>query len=339
MDRDRPTEMIPIPAVSEFEVVLRGYDRAQVRETIERLDADVRIALTDRDAAVARSSDLASQLSAVHGEMESLRRKLATTAAPTYETMGERIAHMLRLAEEEAAEIRRTAHTDTGTLREEAQAMREQTEARQQKTAAEAERIRLKAESDAAKSLTAVGQKAADVRSAAEQKATTLVADAEARRDRLMRESDERNKRADEDFEISLRERRREAARIEAERLRVSTDEANRRVAEATSEAQSRVAAATAQSAEMIAAADRERQRIEGIRQTALRQLREVRELLAGLPADTRPPAETPATPTAATPTRPQPAQTQPIPPKSDSTQKPTGHAEVPVAPSPAKPH
>ena len=322
MDRNQPTEMIPTPALSEFEVVLRGYDRAQVRETIERLDADIRIALTDRDAAVARASDLASQLSAVHAEMESLRRKLDTAAAPTYETMGARIANMLQLAEEEAAEIRRTAHTDTATLREEVQTIREQTEAAQHSSADEVERVRAQADSDAS-----------DVLMQATAKAAALVTEAEAQRDQVARQSSERNKRADADFEISLRERRREAARTEAERLRVSTDEANRRVAEATAEAtrrvseataeaQSRLAAGQAQSAEMISQASRERDRIEGLRQQALHQLLEVRKLLGGLPPETDPTAQ----PQPAARTEPQTRQpgTEPSP-GVDSGPKATG--------------
>lgn len=335
MDRDRPTEMIPMPAVSEFEVVLRGYDRSQVREAMERLDADVRIALTDRDAAVARSSDLASQLSAVHAEMESLRRKLATSATPSYETMGERIAHMLRLAEEEGAEVRRNAHADATSVREQAQAIRDRNEAEQQQVAAGAERIRAKAERDAAAALTG-----------AERQATKMVGDAEARRDAIVRQTEERHKRAEEDFEISLRERRREAARAEAERLAQSTGEADRRVAEADAEAQARVAAAGAQSEQMIAEAEQQRQTIAAIRLSALTQLREVRDLLAKLPVDTDParPAvagstgqgartesATPANP----PSPPSPSPTSPSPTSASPTGGNTPSPNTPTERSP----
>src|SRR3954465_15002508 len=92
-----------------FDVVRKGYDREQVHETLAGLDADLRVALADRDAAVARSADLARQLQALHGEVEQLRRRAASAGAPTFENMGERISNMLRLAEEEAAEIRRAA--------------------------------------------------------------------------------------------------------------------------------------------------------------------------------------------------------------------------------------
>jgi hypothetical protein len=61
-------ESLPMhEAQHSFDVVLRGYDRSQVADTIERLEADFRIALADRDAAVSRSSDMAGQLSALHG--------------------------------------------------------------------------------------------------------------------------------------------------------------------------------------------------------------------------------------------------------------------------------
>src|SRR5687768_18609638 len=90
-------------AQHSFDVVLRGYDRHQVADTIERLEADFRIAIADRDAAVTRTADLASQLSSMHGEIESLRRKAATAAAPTFENISERIHHRLTPAGEEGA--------------------------------------------------------------------------------------------------------------------------------------------------------------------------------------------------------------------------------------------
>src|SRR4051812_49609165 len=92
-------------AQHSFDVVLRGYDRSQVADTIERLEADFRIALADRDAAVARSADMAGQLSAPHGEIEALRRQGPPAPAPTVEKISERIQHMLQLAQGEAREI------------------------------------------------------------------------------------------------------------------------------------------------------------------------------------------------------------------------------------------
>ena len=132
-----------------FDVVLRGYDRHQVAETIERLEADFRIALADRDAANARSADMAGQLQGMHAEIEQLRRNAATASAPTFENISERIQHMLQLAEEEAGEIRRVAETD-------AQAVREQTAAEERAmlerhAAGQAEVERMLTEADARK--------------------------------------------------------------------------------------------------------------------------------------------------------------------------------------------
>ena len=112
-----------------FDVVRKGYDREQVAETLAGLDADLRVALADRDAAVSRSADLARQLQALHGEVESLRRRAASASAPTFENMGERISNMLQLAEDEAAEIRRSAQEQAAALQAsvaaEAEALRE----------------------------------------------------------------------------------------------------------------------------------------------------------------------------------------------------------------------
>src|SRR4051795_3653638 len=99
-----------------FDVVRKGYDREQVAEVLAGLDADLRVAVADRDAAVARSADLARQLQALHGEVESLRRRAASASAPTFENMGERISNMLQLPEEEAAEIRRSAQEQAAAL-------------------------------------------------------------------------------------------------------------------------------------------------------------------------------------------------------------------------------
>src|SRR4051794_17528232 len=81
-DFEQPAEERLGEARHTFDVVLRGYDRQQVAEAVERLDADFRTALADRDAAMARSADLAIQLSAMHGQLESLRRRATRPERP-----------------------------------------------------------------------------------------------------------------------------------------------------------------------------------------------------------------------------------------------------------------
>src|ERR671920_758489 len=166
---DPRRELLPIhEAQHTFDVVLRGYDRSQVADTIERLEADFRIAIADRDAAVGRSADLASQLSSMHAEIDSLRRKAATASAPTFENISERIQHMLQLAEEEAGEIRRAAELDAQAVREQTAAEERALLERHAAGQAEVERM-----------LTEAHQQAEQIAQKAQQRADELVAKAQ----------------------------------------------------------------------------------------------------------------------------------------------------------------
>ena len=260
-------------AQHSFDVVLRGYDRSQVADTIERLEADFRIAIADRDAAVGRSSDLASQLSSMHGEIESLRRKAATANAPTFENISERIQHMLQLAEEEAGEIRRAAELD-------AQAVREQTAAEERAllerhAAGQAEVERMLAEAR---------QTAEQIAQKAQQRADELVAKAQERVARLDAESQARRAKEEEDFDIAQRARRAEAARAEEERERVSTQAARQRISDSEQH-----------SARIIADAEARAEAIRDVRDELTGRLLQARSLLQTLPdLGDRPQSEAP---------------------------------------------
>jgi cell division septum initiation protein DivIVA len=249
-------------AQHSFDVVLRGYDRHQVAETIERLEADFRIAIADRDAAVTRSADLASQLSAMHGEIESLRRKAAHAQAPTFENISERIQHMLQLAEEEAGEIRRSAELEAHAVREhiagEERAMLERQAAGQ----AEVERM-----------LAEARQAAEQIMQSAQLRADDLVAKAQERVARLDAESQARRAKVEEDFEIAQRARRAEAASLEEERERVSTDAARQRIS-----------SAERQAAQLVAEAEAKADAIRDVRDELTGRLLQARQLLSTLP-------------------------------------------------------
>jgi cell division septum initiation protein DivIVA len=260
---DPRREMLPNhEAQHSFDVVLRGYDRTQVADTIERLEADFRIAIADRDAAAARTADLASQLSAMHGEIESLRRKAATATAPTFENISERIQHMLQLAEEEAAEIRRAAEIDAVAVREQTAA--EERALLERHAAGQAEVERMLAEAR---------QNAEQIAAKAQIRADELVAKAQERVARLDAESQARRAKVEEDFEIAQRARRAEAARTEEERERVSTQAARQRIA-----------AAEQHSAQLIAEAEARAEAIRDVRDELTGRLLQVRQLLSSLP-------------------------------------------------------
>src|SRR5215210_2896163 len=273
---DPRRDLLPIhEAQHSFDVVLRGYDRSQVAETIERLEADFRIALADRDAAVHRSSDMASQMSAMHAEMESLRRKAATAAAPTFENISERIQHMLQLAEEEAGEIRRAAEADAMALREQTAA--EERALLERHAAGQTEVERMLAEAR---------HNAEQIAAKAQIRADELVAKAQERVARLDAESQARRAKVEEDFDIAQRSRRAEAARAEEERERVSTQAARQRIA-----------AAEQHAAGLVAEAEARAEAIREVRDELTNRLLQARQLLNSLPdlGDRSPSSATPA--------------------------------------------
>ncbi|MGY2065018.1 hypothetical protein [Blastococcus sp. SYSU DS0619] len=249
-------------AQHSFDVVLRGYDRSQVAETIERLEEDFRIALADRDAAAARTADLAGQLSALHGEVEALRRKAATASAPTFENISERIQHMLQLAEEEAAEIRHAAENDAMAVREQTAA--EERALLERHAAGQAEVERMIAE--ARHSAEQIAQKA-------QIRADELVAKAQERVARLDAESQARRAKVEEDFDIAQRARRAEAARAEEDRERVSVQAARQRIS-----------AAEQHAAQLVADAEARAEAIREVRDELTSRLVQARKLLDTLP-------------------------------------------------------
>jgi len=129
MDDDQLVPMGDTGEASGFDVVLRGYDRRQVDDYLDRVEA----ALNDADA---RHAEDAHRLTALEQQVAELRERLADaerraegrpeSAAAT----GDRIAAMLRLAEEESAAIRGAAEQEAAAAR--AAAEQEATATRQQ---------------------------------------------------------------------------------------------------------------------------------------------------------------------------------------------------------------
>jgi cell division septum initiation protein DivIVA len=143
-----------------FEVQMRGYSRRQVDEFIARCRSQIR----DLEQRVAR---------ALHDD-EELRRDLATArqqalgAKPAHEEVSERIAQILKLADDEARSQKSKAHEEIARQRNDAQSEAEKirTEAREQAermlTAAQeqAERAITSARAEAEKTVTAARNEA-----------------------------------------------------------------------------------------------------------------------------------------------------------------------------------
>ncbi|KJY32493.1 cellulose-binding protein, partial [Streptomyces sp. NRRL S-495] len=85
-----------------FDLVRRGYERAQVDERITKLVAD-------RDSALTRISALEKRIEELHLETQTAQAAVAE-AEPSYAGLGARVEKILRLAEEEAKDLREEAH-------------------------------------------------------------------------------------------------------------------------------------------------------------------------------------------------------------------------------------
>jgi len=92
---------------------MRGYDRLQVDRLIDRLSRDMTSLKADRDAAIARAEKAAEDLALARAELESVRQSAQEDAGEhNLTSVGARIAKMLHLAEQEAAEICHQARDD-----------------------------------------------------------------------------------------------------------------------------------------------------------------------------------------------------------------------------------
>jgi cell division septum initiation protein DivIVA len=172
-----------------FEMQMRGYSRRQVDEFIARCRSQIR----DLEQRLARSLD----------DQEELRRDLATSrqqalgAKPAHEEVSERIAQILKLADDEARSQKSKAHDDIAKQRNDAQAEVDKTraEAREQAermlTAAQeqAERAITSARAEADKTVTAARSEADHTTTEARKKSEAVMADAKAQAKKALDEA------------------------------------------------------------------------------------------------------------------------------------------------------
>src|SRR5215469_4958482 len=172
-----------------FEVQMRGYSRRQVDEFIARCRGQIR--------------DLEQRLARALDDSEELRRNLATArqqalgAKPAHEEVSERIAQILKLADDEARSQKSKAHEDIARQRNEAQqeADKVRAEAREQAermlTAAQeqAERAITSARAEAEKTVTAARTEAENTTSEAKKKSEAVLASSKAQAKKALDEA------------------------------------------------------------------------------------------------------------------------------------------------------
>ncbi|OZM71796.1 hypothetical protein CFN78_18380 [Amycolatopsis antarctica] len=257
--RDGRQELIPLKA--DFDVVLRGYDRTQVQQYADGVEAELRLVTGDRDAEATHARRLAWQLEELRTDNRELRATIGRISRSPIDSgaLQERLRHMLELAREEADETTERA----------------QEEAR--RTLAEAER--------SATALTRhLEQRAAELnRRAAEMEAehtalmdsgrarvAELDAEAERRRTRLDQESTSAREQAEADLTSAITTRRQQALDTAREREQAAATLAERTVRDAGARAH-----------DMVAAAESEVRTLRELREQVARQLSGTRTLLS----------------------------------------------------------
>ncbi|CAM3553266.1 hypothetical protein [Smaragdicoccus niigatensis] len=237
----------------QFSTVRRGLHPGEVKAHLARLNDDLQMTADDRDSAAAQARSLAKQLDAARVEIEELHRAVDRLAAAPTSTQGmsDRLTRMLRLAEDEAEEIRATAHSDAA----ERLAIAEQNA---ESVRAEAHRLAIETKESL---------------SAAQTEANEIVAAAHAEASRISVEAEHQRKSEQHDFETTMRERR---AKLTAE---LDDLERSTRAKAAQLKKESDLAAA-----QQLAQARETAENLRVVRANILNQLMGIREQLDQVP-------------------------------------------------------
>lgn len=276
-----------------FDIVRRGYERQQVDEHIAKL-------ISERDAAGGRISSLEKRIEELHLETQNAQAQL-DDKEPSYAGLGARVEKILRLAEEEAKDLREEARLAAEQHRELAEQQGSQVRAEAEKYAKER---KAKADEEGTRIVDRSQERASHVLAAAEKDAVAKREEAQA----LFEETRAKAAQAAAEFETNLAKRRdqaerdlakRQAAaekrlseiesraeqlRLEAEKLRADAERRSRQTIEtAQRQADDILADARAKADRQRAESERELNALTHRRDSINAQLTNVREMLATL--------------------------------------------------------
>src|SRR6516165_10209272 len=169
------SDLLPNLLHEEFEMQMRGYSRRQVDDFVARRNNEIR--------------ELEQRLARALDESEHLRRELSTVrqqalaGRPAHEEVSERIAQILKLADDEAKAQKNKADDDIAKLRADAQQESEQVraDAREQ-----AERMLTAAQEQAERTISAARDEADRTRTTARTEADRLTSDTRKKADAAM---------------------------------------------------------------------------------------------------------------------------------------------------------
>jgi cell division septum initiation protein DivIVA len=285
-----------VPLRTDFDVVMRGFRRDQVRQYVRAVEEELRLLTADRDANAALAESLTAEVEQLRVQNARLTRQIdAMSRTPvTLDALPARMRRMVELAKEEAAEITARAQAAAEHSWAAAEEAAGKLRARYADALAEMDRSRREVEVEHRAML-----------QQARVDASTMTTEADRRRKELDDHAARRRERVESDFEMAMAKRRAEAMHTLAKQKVAATNEAARLVSEAkakaarlvedatseaerlvhdgTSEAVSLVTEAEEEASSRVGAADREVVRLRDLRGRIAEQLRGAREVLAGV--------------------------------------------------------
>lgn len=180
-----------LPAQVPFDLVRRGFAPDQVTAHLERLEYDLRIATANGDATNQRLSEVTANLHTAQADVDQLRSQLDNLAREPVSMTGlsNRMQRMIRLAEEEAAEIRARANADAEKNRNAAALVTAATAAEREAFDAERERTRRQLADQVRDLLNEATTEAEATRSSAQQQSQAVLGAATAEAERLISEA------------------------------------------------------------------------------------------------------------------------------------------------------
>ena len=261
-------ELVPLHA--GFDVVYRGFHRRQVIDHIENLEEQLRFTSLDRAEALAQAADLRKLLEMTRQDLEEARARIERleSTSGTHASATERMHRMLRLAEDETAEMHLQAERECADLRArtdvEVAELRADAERESAAMRAEAESELYASRQDCATRAAAMERRELEM----ERRCTDLEAQHRQRADEVERECTEAVAQAQADADMLLRETALQCNSLEAdsERKREKAQQffeltMTRRRNEAAQHLQEQEALARARSEFVVKMACREAQR------------------------------------------------------------------------------
>ncbi len=278
----RPEDRELVPLKPGFDVVWHGFDRAQVKQYLDDLDAEIKLLAADRDAALSQVADLTEQLTASHARAAQLSKQVSGLVELPKNTddLDDRCRRVVQLAQHQAAEITARAQAAASHTWASAEDSAAKLRAGYEKLLGDLDKQRQEMRDQHAQLVKQARMSVADMTTAATKQRHDLDVAAEARRVKIEEEF-ERTMTGKRQALAKEIEQQRAASRAEAERrVREATEEAERRVREATERAERKLRETADECHRRISEANRQVQDLRTLRARITQQLHTAHKLM-----------------------------------------------------------